>query len=374
MKTPAAIFALFLSLWCQRIEAAPEDSANVVHDSDVATWITLDYLKGQTIKVHRAGSEIVTIAIDSTGFDSTYRFRSNGYTTPLHGVWSSFLSYEKSTSNSGPMTFLINQGVTVLNWNDSNFFRINYRGGYDFNSSYASGPIVSRLQNPSVFFEFDCNSNASWMAGWAHQSNGQFLTSDSDAIAFAKFNKDDQYPQSEAQDFASMGWDYYWTRYTRDFTAYSFSAEYKYHVRQMSEFSLSHPFIGSRKRIEDTSFFDQKEHLNIYDVDGLTLTLDRGFHNEDSFWHPFKFRLWFTTPELINRSSWKEFASVADWPKGLMAVYGGKVSFFTQVTHGRMSTLARFDDGDQFKFNFGVIVRTFANEGVDLNHLFSRKN
>jgi hypothetical protein len=326
-------------------------------------------LKGKTIRLYEPGSVFSAVTLDSSGIDSAYHAYFQGYATPRHGIWPTFLSLEHSSTGSGPLTFTINQGVTILHWCDSNFFRANYRGGYDFNTGYASGPIVSRLQNPSLFLEFDRNSNSSWMLGWAHQSNGQLISSDTDAALFTRFNKGSNNPQSDAQDFASMGWDYYWARYTRDYTGFGYSAEYRYHIRQGSEFSKSTPGFGSRDRIEDTSFFDTKPHLRILDVDGFTVSLEKSFPYAGRVMSRFVFKASLTTPEWTSPELWGGSIRPMKWPKDFYVAYGGKIKVFFDYMHGRMSTLARFDDGDQFKVNFGVIVPSLPNEGYNLDRL-----
>jgi outer membrane phospholipase A len=86
-----------------------------------------------------------------------------------------------------------------------------YDGLYDFDAwSRRSQPIVSRLQNPGMFFAFRAPAAGrswhldGWDLGWFHESNGQVVDNRADYDAlYAKVGQ-------AATDSVSRGWDYWY--------------------------------------------------------------------------------------------------------------------------------------------------------------------
>jgi hypothetical protein len=282
-----------------------------------------------------------------------------GYRVPKFRRTRSLLSGEYSSSRSGPLTFLINQGLTVVQgdsiWPFSApwFLRGNYQGAYDFNMLQSSGPIISRLQNPSLFLQVDwLKHDLGLMAGWAHESNGQHLNSDSGARMFEQISGDAKGPLS-AQDFASMGWDYWWFRLEKAHSWGGYSLEYRHHVRQLSGFR--------RSGIEDTSFFDDERHPRIMDVDGIRLSVSY----TKLPWNNGKLSLYATLPEVWNHLSFGEYIDVTKYPMSIEHIHENRyIPWFVSFAWGRMTSLARFTDENQWKANIGVIVPPFYNQGL----------
>ena len=86
-----------------------------------------------------------------------------------------------------------------------------YDGLYDFDAwTRHSQPIVSRLQNPGMFFAFRAPQPERWMGleswdlGWFHESNGQVVDNQTEYDAlYAKIGQ-------AATDSVSRGWDYWY--------------------------------------------------------------------------------------------------------------------------------------------------------------------
>jgi hypothetical protein len=296
-------------------------------------------------------------------------YEPHGFRIPKYGVSRSYFSYERtsySPDRIGHLAFLINQGLTILQGDDDGltkvpwFLRVNYQGGYDFNTAYHSGPIVSRLQNPSIFVEADWPSNKfGILLGYAHESNGQYLSSDSDAIWFENIGAGKNDPNSEPQDFASMGWDYLFIKGVKDYPWLSVSLEYRHHLQQGTIVKWG----AKRSRIEDTSFFDDGPHRRIMDVDGARI----GVSFKKSLL-PWNGVLSFTAtfPEFCNNlSSLREYFDFVGMPVSVMHSHEWRhVPWFVAFSYGRMTTLARFDEEKQWKLNIGVSIPMINNEGI----------
>lgn len=122
------------------------------------------------------------------------------------------------------VSFDTNVGISWL-WSDKNDVttpwslawgaNLFYSGSYDFRMDLESGPVLSRLQNPQVSLFIDWMGSrgaiaANWTLGWAHESNGQYASEPGDFQLLGAID-----PHYKDQFFASMGWDYYFLRFTR---------------------------------------------------------------------------------------------------------------------------------------------------------------
>lgn len=114
------------------------------------------------------------------------------------------------TSHPHP-SFFMSPGVSLGYRFDSTAMALKcvYYGAFDFYfGSLESGPVLSRLQNPALFFErarlmpFAALHSLTWRLGMMHESNGMFVE---DRSQFEKLQT--ALPAGyDAQDFASMGW------------------------------------------------------------------------------------------------------------------------------------------------------------------------
>lgn len=111
-------------------------------------------------------------------------------------------------------SFYVSPGVTFgYNFKSSALTgALVYYGAFDFYfGTLTSGPVFSRLQNPTAYVEYlDFLSGNTWRKwairfGAAHESNGMFIESREDFDRFSTAIPGD----FEAQNFASMGWNYW---------------------------------------------------------------------------------------------------------------------------------------------------------------------
>lgn len=185
------------------------------------------------------------------------------------------------------LSFTIFQGVSapLVNYRDNESFGYSlnvsaaYHGGYDFDKENHSGPVLSRFQNPQLYLPMRFlwgekkRQSIPLYLGWAHESNGQFIETPEDAHHFDSINTSKRY---YAQDFASMGWNYWWLRsgyeLRRPFPAckkigaIGLTFELQYRVEQTS--------LLKRTALEDTSLFDSSRTSGgIKGYDGTRLSL-----------------------------------------------------------------------------------------------------
>jgi hypothetical protein len=278
--------------------------------------------------------------------------------TPEFGEWASRFTLEYSDLSPFGPTFQLNQGFTIYYFGSHQFLRFHYRGAYDFNTGTESGPVVSRLQNPMVFYEYDFRAaHIGILAGWAHESNGQILQDTGDASAYRVVNSGKN--GYDPQDYASMGWDYWWAGFAHNLGRLRYTAEYRFHVRQVSEWPIGDAFGGSVRGIEDTSFFDGARHRGIKAVDGLraqaTLMLVRHWS------------LYFSAAGV-----WPEigYGAAEDYelrkiPLSFQIGLGKKLPVFLSYSRGRLSNPARFDAIMDYKVNLGFILPIVSNQGLN---------
>jgi hypothetical protein len=251
------------------------------------------------------------------------------------------------------LTFTIYQGLSTpywkaRPWSYSGAVKVAYHGGYDFDSRNRSGPVISRFQNPLVFVEnyFDSIGGTGWSnniyAGWAHESNGQFLETSEDAARFDSINGRTRKPYYP-QDFASMGWNYWWVRIGFDFrdalksgaheNSSGFAMELRYHVNQTSWFR--------RSELEDTSLFDgSRTSGGIRGYDGFRLAV----------WTRYEFTRWldalaiadFQTSEIRNdlmfrKNSWGVLFcpvfTIPQWNYRLPLFIGASITYKHELAH-----------------------------------------
>jgi len=153
-------------------------------------------------------------------------------------------------------TFEINAGQVVRltgeRW--STGLDVLYHGAYDFLTDLPSSPVVGKVQNPSVgLFWESLNPTEGernflhFGAGWAHESNGQFLEKASDFDTLATIS-----PTYRRQLFASMGWNYYYGRAAWTASSWHFGAALtlKHFFRQDS---VLNPWTPDAAQLEDTT-------------------------------------------------------------------------------------------------------------------------
>lgn len=115
-----------------------------------------------------------------------------------------FVHARDKDDNSEHIEFYLSVKYPMMDWlfseNASLFF--NYNGKYDFFvSTRHSSPIISRIQNPGLMYEYKLEEPAwrlkSIKTGYFHESNGQTIDSKAEYL-LAEY----------AEDYVSRGWDY----------------------------------------------------------------------------------------------------------------------------------------------------------------------
>lgn len=157
--------------------------------------------------------------------------------------------YEVQTHRKHPLAGLLGvpAGPTEVVFS----FGQSYSGTYDFAmSTQYSGPVLSLDQNPVLLFgamhwkpvDTSIPRIVSWYGGISHQSNGMFLD---DTGMYRRFNR--MRPSGTdtilAQQFASMGWNYWWTRLSY------------WNGDQRSEKGLCHASLELREYLPQESFW-----------------------------------------------------------------------------------------------------------------------
>ena len=164
-----------------------------------------------------------------------------------------------------------------------------YNGQFDFyalgSDRYDSSPIISRIQNPGLTFEWDfADPREKLRIGYFHESNGQSLGPEDDdddgeqLRELLEFNrKRDRHGEDFALAQVSRGWDYLSFRYEkskRDYLAdfdpnwYQFHVEYRHFVDEQ---------MFSEER-EDDIWWEQGNSADISDYDGLRLMGERAIN------------------------------------------------------------------------------------------------
>jgi hypothetical protein len=219
-------------------------------------------------------------------------------------------------------------------WMDSISFTGAYNGLYDFYAgTLSSGPVISRLQNPELFFSARHFDHFNVKFGWAHESNGMFITHKGqfDTISTALPHLPDDSMPYRPQDFASMGWNYWDLETKWDGNIYKFQYTLfgigKYYFNQDD-------LVGfDDDKLEDTSFFVPiKGKVGIPNYNGIILgaTLDwiymqrrnlmisvvynTGYRDPFTY-NSYQFWTWFDLPVT---SRWlTDFGNLIHWPKKL---------------------------------------------------------
>lgn len=186
------------------------------------------------------------------------------------------------------LAFTLNQGLEIKL---ANWFKLGtaYSGSYDFRTDAYSGPVLSLKQNPSLFLAFTGTSGSpiwSIPAGWAHESNGMFLTNEQEFQGFTGLRPDScKTPASkckdlDAQDYASMGWDYLWirgfitnaTRKNRHELVFNASVELRMYMQQ--------GFGFGEEQLEDTAIFIRNDNpVGYRHYDGVRISAGASYEN-----------------------------------------------------------------------------------------------
>ena len=165
----------------------------------------------------------------------------------------------------------------------SNKLYFAYTGQYDFfifsddDKGRESSPIVSRTQNPGLFFKHLLEKDEgqegfeSIAVGWFHESNGQQIE---DRQTFLT--------TTNASDFVSRGWDYLGidVKYRRnDFLGVGGHTNMYARLRLFCD---CQGFGVSGEREDDTRLFGDAESADIRDFDGLRFIVD---HRLEGNWN-----------------------------------------------------------------------------------------
>jgi hypothetical protein len=163
---------------------------------------------------------------------------------------------------------------------------LNYFGTYGFYAGkWESGPVVSRIQNPSIEFKYKVlGSNPRVKTGikialkgsiFAHESNGMHISRKSQADSLQTFFDSSGLKHFDSRAFSSMGWNYNLFQISAeniqfcDFSKikYALMAEYRMYYDQNSYFHLWNP---PYKNLEDEVFYDSKySNAHFYYYDGF---------------------------------------------------------------------------------------------------------
>ena len=167
-----------------------------------------------------------------------------------------------------------------------------YIGVYDFYfGTKESGPVISRKQNPFLylFSEHEIITSYSFKSilGIGHESNGQFISSSESHNHFEKSFQDSihgtdgsgtglKYAQYNLEDWASMGWNYYYTEFWLiNEKAFQTNATiiFKTHMRWF----FTHGTINPNNQIlEENIFYDEEliGKTTIRDYDGFRYAIE----------------------------------------------------------------------------------------------------
>lgn len=246
------------------------------------------------------------------------------------------------------ISFTIYQGFSVPTWhlcfggpNDSATIKFIYHGGYDFDITRHSGPVISRLQNPMAYFEGRVagasSTNYLFNLGFAHESNGMFLEDTAQARVFAAVH-----PESVPQDYASMGWNYSFLRLFRTSTleqgtdfcgmrTVTIGMELRFHVSQHSGETL----------LEDSSLFIFKKPVyGFRSVDGLRLSV---FTNHDlGNGQSLLIGLQYMSGELMYAPFRYNSVSLGLYPT--VNVFGMSVPLYAIIDVGYRHSIARYPE------------------------------
>ena len=199
-----------------------------------------------------------------------------------------------------------------------------YTGAYDFfllsdeNGPRASAPVVSRLQNPGLFYkrEFFDYADAdqglmSLAVGWFHESNGQQIDGDNNAL----FNSLDPLIRS---DYVSRGWDYLGIdlKYHYDDLA-GYGEDLDFYTR-LRAFCDCQGFGAIDGREDDVTVFTGRNDHDIGDFDGLRLIVNHRL--SPRFTYSLHYRTGLRDNNAFRHSSWRyqvTFKSSWKWIKDI---------------------------------------------------------
>lgn len=186
------------------------------------------------------------------------------------------------------LAFALNQGLEIKL---ASWFKLGaaYSGTFDYRTDDYAGPIIAQKQNPSLFLAFTGTSGSpiwSIPAGWGHESNGMFLDNTKEFQGFTGLRADSCKAKTapckdlDAQDYASMGWDYLWirgfitnaTRKNRHELVFNASVEYRMYMQQNFGFG--------EEQLEDTAIFIYNENSVGYrHYDGVRVSVGASYEN-----------------------------------------------------------------------------------------------
>ena len=187
-------------------------------------------------------------------------------------------------------------GTVVRPWMPDRLYFV-YNGLYDFyfyeSSRYDSSPVLSRLQNPGLTFEYDLSTSEDKVRlGWFHESNGQTLEKESTDNGDENINgsgifqrRVDEHGEDYALASVSRGWDYASLRYGASENGDVWSKNggvtpvihekswYQYHI-EYRWFCDCQAIVGDK---EDDIWWEPGNRDEISDYDGLRFMAERGF-------------------------------------------------------------------------------------------------
>ncbi len=170
-----------------------------------------------------------------------------------------------------------------------------YNGRYDFylfpTERYRSAPVISRLQNPGLAFEWNIRGDHERIRfGWFHESNGQSIDNIFDYEAQRDELGSDREPKGDEFALAqvSRGWDYAQLRYelSKPDMILNSKSWWRYNV-ELRLFCDCQALWSSRR--EDDIFWKPvAEQPKIRDYDGLRVMMEYGLTDNLLFRGEFK--------------------------------------------------------------------------------------
>lgn len=135
-----------------------------------------------------------------------------------------------------------------------------------------SSPVIGKRFNPKLFVRYDIKKGEYFDLGYAHESNGQSISTATDYLAkraeFASHGEDPNF----ARDYISRGWDYVDVMWKRDFydRDYSTYLEFKYFLND--GLLQGHP--------EEYQSWEGGHGHQRSEVDGISLLVKRNFFDK----------------------------------------------------------------------------------------------
>jgi len=291
-----------------KTEQNPKDSSELAIDT-CKSKICLDNLIDTSINsggyVHKI-SGVSKISHRGVGKDQSWGFDGriidDNNPTEFSFTWVT----NKNFYDPAHVSFLVSpgfEGFYSFKYNKLGLC-FNYTGAYDFYwGSEPSGPIISRLQNPKLFFDWNHKfKDANVFKGvdlnlslWAHESNGMFIERKGEYDTIEHGFPTEGNDHYNAQDWASMGWDYYYIEAKIPIKIpaclgnfnITFDGLLKQYYRQDS--GLWGVWGYSVKRIEDTALFYNGANgagsKRIWQYDGsiLNIKVQRPFQQHKNY-------------------------------------------------------------------------------------------